>query len=120
MVPLGHRQPQRAADRAEHRWRRLRRALLLKPRVVVGRHAGQQRDLFATQPLRAPSRSTGQPDILGLQGFAATAQEVGKELAIHLHKYVMAGSAKPETADPWLQESLFARGRWEQGVVYEP
>ena len=50
-------QTQRAGEGGEHLRARLRTAPLLEPRVVIGRHRGQLRDLLATQPRGAPPRA---------------------------------------------------------------
>ena len=53
-------------------------ALLLDPAVVVGRHAGQHRDLLAAQPAGTTPGTAGKPDVLRLQRLAARPQEVGQ------------------------------------------
>jgi hypothetical protein len=87
VVALVQRQPQPAGDRGEHLLRRLRSAALLEPAVVVGGHAAQRRDLLPAQPAGAPARAPRQPDVLGLQGLTAGAQEVGQLDSVHVTEY---------------------------------
>jgi hypothetical protein len=76
VVALVAGQPQRPGERAEHLLARLRTALLLKPRVVVGRHHGQRRDILAPQARGAAAGRRRNPDVGGLKRLAAAAQEV--------------------------------------------
>ena len=87
VVALVQRQPQPAGHGGQHLLRRLRAAPLLQPAVVVGGHAAQRRDLLPAQPAGAPARAAGQPDVLGLQGLAAGAQEVGQLGSVHDREY---------------------------------
>jgi hypothetical protein len=48
---------------------------------------GQQRNLLAAQTVGAATSSTGQPDVLGLQGRPAVTQELGQQFAIHDNHY---------------------------------
>jgi hypothetical protein len=50
VLPLARVELQRSGQGGEHLLGRHRTALLLEPAVVVGRHAGQHRDLLAPQP----------------------------------------------------------------------
>jgi len=74
---LGRRQPQRARQRFEHVERGADVSSLLEPRVPGVPDSGQERDLFAPQPRRAPAAAVGEPDVLGLEARALRAQEVG-------------------------------------------
>jgi hypothetical protein len=56
----------------------LRPALLLEPAVVVGGHARQRGDFLTAQAARAPARPGHEPDVLGLQRFAPSTQEIGE------------------------------------------
>ncbi len=83
VVAFVDRQPQAARERAQQLLGGLRPALLLQPREVVGRHAGQRRDLLAPQARRAAARPGAEADVLGPQRLAAAAQEVGELSAVH-------------------------------------
>jgi len=78
---LGRRQPQRARQRFEHVERGADVSSLLEPRVPGVPDSGQERDLFAPQPRRAPAAAVGEADVLGLEARALRAQEVGQLLA---------------------------------------
>ena len=67
----------------EHLLGRHRTALLLDPAVVVGRHAGQHRDLLAPQPAGAAPGAAGKPDVLRLQRLAAGPEKVRQQCPVH-------------------------------------
>ena len=83
VVSLVEIEPQRPSDRREHLLRRLRAALLLEPRVVVGRHVREQGDLLAPQSLRSSPRTGIESHVVGLQRLPAPAQEVSELSTIH-------------------------------------
>ena len=74
------------SDGGEHLLGRLRTGAALETRVVVGRHEGEHRDLFAPQPAGASPRATMHADVFGLQRFASLAEERSKSIAVnHAH-----------------------------------
>ena len=84
VVALVGGQTQRAGEGGEHLRARLRTAPLLEPRVVIGRHRGQLRDLLATQPRGAPPRAGTEPDVGRLQRLPVPAQELRERIPIHV------------------------------------
>ena len=58
-------------------------APLLDPCVKVGRHRRQPGDLLAAQSGGAASAPGRDADIVGLEGFAAAAEEIGEVFAVH-------------------------------------
>jgi len=76
VIALVEGEPQGPRDRAEHLLRRLRAALLLQPRVVIRRHAGQRGDLLAAQAQSATAYPGAEPEVARLQALTALAQEV--------------------------------------------
>jgi len=89
---------QTAGDRGEHLLGRVRSALLLDPAVVVGGHTAQRRDLLAAQPARAPAGAAGKPDVLGLQGLAARAEEVSQLCPVHRRSLLQIHHQEAQTA----------------------
>ena len=83
VVALVEGEPQRAGERADRLLGGPRAAALLEPRVEVGRHVRERRDLLSTQTRRAPAAAGAEADVLGLQRLTAAAEEVGEALAIH-------------------------------------
>jgi cation diffusion facilitator CzcD-associated flavoprotein CzcO len=83
MVVLGGTQPERAGERAEDLRRRLRRAGLFEPDVVVGRHRGQLGDLLAAEARRTAAVPGREPDVRWPQPRPPGAQEVGQLGAVH-------------------------------------
>ena len=83
VVALVERQPQRAGDRADICSDGRDPRPLLEPRVEVGRHVRERRDLLAPQAGRPPARGRAEADVLGLQRRAPAAQEVGESVAVH-------------------------------------
>jgi hypothetical protein len=77
VVAVLQREMQAAGDRGEHLLGRVRPALLLDARVVVGGHAAERRHLLAPQSTGTPALPAGQPDVLRLQRLASLPQEVG-------------------------------------------
>ena len=107
VVALVQAEPQPARERREHLLGRLRAALLLEPRVVVGRHVREQRHLLAAQALGAAPFAGAEPDVLGLQRLAAAAQEVGQLRTIH-HRLQYRG---PRIADPGIVNPMLKHHR---------
>jgi hypothetical protein len=66
-------QPQRPGERAEHLLARLRAPLLLKARVVVGRHHGERRDILTPQARRPTACRHGDPHVGRPQCLAVAA-----------------------------------------------
>ena len=83
VVALVEGQAQRPRQRRDRRLRGSRAAPLLDPRVEVGRHVGELGDLLAAQAGGAAAAPGGQADVVGLQRFAAAAEEVGEVFAVH-------------------------------------
>ncbi len=83
IVALVGAEAERAGEARQHLLARLRTALLLQPRVVVGGHRGQQGDLLPPQSGRPAARAGGQSDVGRLEGLAVAAEEVGEGGAVH-------------------------------------
>lgn len=60
-----------------------RAAPLLDPAVVVAGDPAQRGDLLAAQPPGTPPGSAGQADVLGLEAFTTSAEEVRELHPIH-------------------------------------
>ena len=108
VVALVEREPQRAGDRADRLLGRPRAAALLEPRVEVGRHVRERRDLLAPQAGRPAPPAGAEADVVGLQRRAPAAQEVGKSVAVHALHDGDTAPAQPGTACPWLKRPLVA------------
>ena len=90
-------QVQPLGDRGDHLLRRLRARALLESRVVVGRHVAQRRDLLAAEAGRSAAAGRGQAHVLGLQGLAAAAEELGQLRSVHGPR---SARVEPGTDDP--------------------
>ena len=62
-------EPQRTSDGGQHVRRGVDAAALLEPRVPGDGHAGEQRDLLATQARRAAAAPGRETDLLGTHGL---------------------------------------------------
>ena len=116
VVALVGREAQRAGQRGGRRLRRPVAAALLQPRVEVGRHVRQPRDLLAAQaagPAPLPGR---QPDVVGGERRAAAAQEVRERVLVHRPHDATTAAAHPGTAcpptSPPLLRAAAARATW--------
>src|SRR4051812_16796108 len=94
MVALVLGQAERTREGAQHLGRWLRAPGLLETGVVVNRHTGELGDLFAAQPGGAAPGTDRKAHVGGLEGFAATTQEVGKGWAIH--RSIITRKCKPK------------------------
>ena len=111
VVALVERQVQPLRDRGDHLLRRLRPALPLQPRVVVGRHVAERGDLLAAQPARcggAARAAVRRPRAAAPPGDGA--QELGQSGSIdHGRPPVGAASClpvrtrQPRIVRPWLR-----------------
>src|SRR5690606_30585991 len=103
VVTLGPRQVQTLGDRGDHLLGRLRAALTLQPRVVVGRHVAQRCDLLASQAARAAATTPREAHVLRLQHLAAGAEERGEPTSIdHAGILPGAGVTQPRIVRPWI------------------
>src|ERR1022692_2192953 len=83
VIAFGERQAQPASEGCGHLLGRLRPVSPFEPGVVVGGHAAELCDLFTAQAAGAAPGPAEEPDVLGLQRLAASAQKVCEFWPIH-------------------------------------